>query len=108
MSYSLNILKLSMDHSSLDSNAWLAGFTEADGYFGVSVTEFKPKSETRKRSQSQRVKCRFVIEQRQFDKSTNSSPRGREAGPLRDRSPRPRGLVNHLWRILLIILVYLY
>jgi hypothetical protein len=54
MSYSLNILparatkvaaargKLSMDHSSLDSNAWLAGFTEADGYFGVSVTEFKP------------------------------------------------------------------
>jgi LAGLIDADG DNA endonuclease family protein len=85
MSYSLNILparatnvaaargKLSMDHSSLDSNAWLAGFTEADGYFGVSVTEFKPKSETRKRSQSQRVKCRFVIEQRQFDKSTNSS-----------------------------------
>ena len=108
MSYSLNILKLSMDHSSLDSNAWLAGFTKADGYFGVSVTEFKPKYETRKRSQSQRVKCRFVIEQRQFDKSTNSSPRGREAGPLRDRSPRPRGLVNHLWRILLIILVYLY
>jgi hypothetical protein len=43
MSYSLNILKLSMDHSSLDSNAWLAGFTKADGYFGVSVTEFKPK-----------------------------------------------------------------
>jgi hypothetical protein len=42
MSYSLNILKLSMDHSSLYSNAWLAGFTEADGYFGVSVTEFKP------------------------------------------------------------------
>ena len=71
--YSLNILKFSIDHSALDSNAWLAGFAEADGYFGVLVTEFKPKSENRKRSQSRRVKCRFVIEQRQFDKSTNSS-----------------------------------
>lgn len=70
---SLNIPKLPIDSSSLDSNAWLAGFTEADGYFGVVITEFKPKSETRKRSQSRRVKCRFVIEQRQFDKSTNSS-----------------------------------
>jgi LAGLIDADG endonuclease len=103
MSYSLKILparathvaaargKLSMDHSSLDSNVWLAGFTEADGYFGVSVTEFKPKSETHKRSQSQRVKCRFVIEQRQFDKSTNSSPRGREARPLKGPVTPPPG-----------------
>jgi hypothetical protein len=70
---SLNILKLPIDNSTLDNNAWLAGFTEADGYFGVFVKEFKPKSETRKRSQSRSVKCRFAIEQRQFDKPTNSS-----------------------------------
>lgn len=57
----------------MDSNAWLAGFTEADGYFGVVISEFKPKSDTRKRSKSRTVKCRFVIEQRQFDKPTNSS-----------------------------------
>jgi hypothetical protein len=70
---SLNILKLPIDNSTLDNNAWLAGFTEADGYFGVFVKEFKPKSKTRKRSQSRSVKCRFAIEQRQFDKPTNSS-----------------------------------
>ena len=69
---SLNISKLPLDFSPLDSNAWLAGFTEADGYFGVVITEFKPKSDTRKRSKSRTVKCRFVIEQRQFDKPTNS------------------------------------
>jgi hypothetical protein len=70
---SLNILKLPIDDLTLDNNAWLAGFTETDGYFGVFVKEFKPKSETRKRSQSRSVKCRFAIEQRQFDKPTNSS-----------------------------------
>lgn len=49
---------------------WLAGFTEADGHFGVYISEFKPKSETRKRSASRRVKCRFVIGQRQMDRPT--------------------------------------
>lgn len=73
LKYSLNIPKLPIDTSELDSNAWLAGFTEADGYFGVFISEFKPKSETRKRSQSRRVKCRFVIEQRQIDKPTGLS-----------------------------------
>lgn len=70
---SLEIPKLPIDNSSLDDNAWLAGFTEADGYFGVFISEYKPKSEDRKRSQSRRVKCRFAIEQRQFDRPTNSS-----------------------------------
>jgi LAGLIDADG endonuclease len=40
---------------------------------GVSITESKPKSDTRQRSQSRRVRCRFTIEQRQFDRPTNSS-----------------------------------
>ena len=71
--YSKNISKLPVDISPLDLNAWLAGFTEADGYFGVSISEFKPKSETRKRSQSRRVKCRFIIEQRQIDRPTGLS-----------------------------------
>ena len=70
---SLEISKLPIDNSSLESNAWLSGFTEADGYFGVFISEFKPKSEDRKRSESRRVKCRFAIEQRQFDRPTNSS-----------------------------------
>lgn len=73
LSESLHIYKLPIDNSTLDNNAWLAGFTEADGYFGVFIKEFKPKSEDRKRSQSRSVKCRFAIEQRQFDKPTNSS-----------------------------------
>ena len=38
--YSLNIFKLPINNSSLDSNAWLTGLTEADGYFGVIITEF--------------------------------------------------------------------
>lgn len=37
------------------------------------ITDTKPKSETRKRSQSRRVKCRFGLEQRQFDKPTGLS-----------------------------------
>lgn len=73
LSESLDIYKLPIDISALDNNSWLAGFTEADGYFGVFIKEFKPKSEDRKRSQSRSVKCRFAIEQRQFDKPTNSS-----------------------------------
>jgi hypothetical protein len=44
-----------------------------DEYFGSQISEAKPKSETRKRSQSRRVKCRFTIGQRQFDKPTGIS-----------------------------------
>ena len=63
----------------------------------MSVTEFKPKSDTRKRSQSQRVKCRFVIEQRQFDKSTNSSPRGREARPIKGTGHPAPGVLSIIY-----------
>jgi hypothetical protein len=54
------ITKLPLNVSPLDSNGWLTGFTEADGDFGVSITESKPKSDTRQRSQSRRVRCRFT------------------------------------------------
>ena len=56
--FSMTIVKLPIDKSPLNNNSWLAGFAEADAYFGVSMIDFKPKSETRKRSQSRRVKCR--------------------------------------------------
>lgn len=32
-----NIEKLSMDKSELDSNAWLAGFTDSDGNFYIQL-----------------------------------------------------------------------
>jgi hypothetical protein len=71
--HSLNIAKLPLNTSPLDNNAWFPGFTEVDGFFGIITSEAKPKSETRKRSQSRRVKCRFTIGQRQFDKPTGLS-----------------------------------
>lgn len=37
--YNLNINILSMDNSSLDSNAWLSGFIEADASFGIRHTQ---------------------------------------------------------------------
>jgi hypothetical protein len=37
LSESLDISKLPIDISALDNNSWLAGFTEADGYFGVFI-----------------------------------------------------------------------
>jgi len=57
----LNIYKLPIDLSSLESNIWLAGFTKADKHFNVVIREFKPKSETIKRSQSKSVRCKFYI-----------------------------------------------
>jgi hypothetical protein len=35
--HSLNIAKLPLNTSPLDSDAWFAGFTEADGYFGITI-----------------------------------------------------------------------
>lgn len=71
--HNLNIIKSPIDISDLGSNAWLAGFTEADGYFGVKITEFRLKTENDKRSRSEKIKCKFVIEQRQMDKATGLS-----------------------------------
>nr|QBG64931.1 LAGLIDADG endonuclease [Cordyceps cicadae] len=33
-----NVLKLPLDTSSLDSNAWLAGFIDTDGHFSIKLT----------------------------------------------------------------------
>lgn len=34
----VNIIKLPLDTSSLDSNAWLAGFIDTDGHFSIKLT----------------------------------------------------------------------
>jgi hypothetical protein len=50
-----SIPKLELDNSEIDSNAWLAGFVDADGHFSVRATP-------------QKVECKIEICQRQVDK----------------------------------------
>ncbi len=71
--YSLNIAESLLDTSSFGDNSWFAGFTEADGHFGIKYVESKPKSETRKRSISESVSLKFRLDQRAYDKPTSSN-----------------------------------
>ena len=71
--YSLNIAESLLDTSNFGDNSWLAGFTEADGHFGINYVESKPKSETRKRSVSESVSLKFRLDQRAYDKPTSSN-----------------------------------
>jgi len=57
----------------LASNGWFAGFTEADGHFGVKIVESKPKSDIRKKSVSDNISLKFRLDQRSFDKPNQSS-----------------------------------
>nr|AVP25185.1 hypothetical protein [Pertusaria plittiana] len=41
---------LDVDSSSMDSNSWLAGFTDADGYFSITVYDGKNKNKVVKTS----------------------------------------------------------
>lgn len=70
--YYLEIPQSILDCSDLTFNSWFAGFTEADGHFGVKIVETKPKSDTRKRSVSENISLRFRLDQRSFDKPNNS------------------------------------
>ena len=45
----------------------------ADGYFGVKIIEAKPKSDTRKRSVSENISLRFILNQRSYYKPNKSS-----------------------------------
>ena len=60
----LNMTKNLIDFSSLDDNAWLSGFIEADGHFAVrgSITSKYP-----------RVECKFELTQRQNDHNGKSN-----------------------------------
>jgi len=71
--YSLDTPKSLLDNSNLAENSWFTGFTESDGYFGIIYHEKKDKSDTRKRSSSERVILKFILSQRSFDKPTSCS-----------------------------------
>jgi len=71
--YDLNIPESQLCNSNYLDNSWLAGFTEADGHFGIKYVEKKEKSETRKRSVSENISLRFRLDQRAYDKTTSSS-----------------------------------
>ena len=59
-----NLSKMTVCISSLDNNAWLAGFSEADANFYVRVSQLKTKS---------RVAFRYALDQRMFDPVTLES-----------------------------------
>lgn len=56
--FKLNIEKLDIDNSFIDSNSWLSGFIDADGHFSVrtTISSTYPK-----------IECKFELSQRQFD-----------------------------------------
>ena len=54
----LNILKKPLNTSSLDSDAWLSGFIEADGHFSIRTTITSKYS---------KIECKFELSQRQKD-----------------------------------------
>jgi len=71
--YKTSIGPSALDTTSLSSNSWLAGFTEADGNFYIKIIEPKIKSDTCKRSISESMSLVFRLDQRAFDKPTVSS-----------------------------------
>jgi len=56
--YSLDINRLELDKSPINSNSWFTGFIDADGHFSVrtTVTSIYPK-----------IECKFELSQRQVD-----------------------------------------
>jgi hypothetical protein len=56
-----NINKLNLDQSPIDSNAWLAGFTDGDGNFSINLIDRKKNGNIT----SKRVQTFFRIELRQ-------------------------------------------
>jgi len=62
-----NIIKLPLDTSNLADNAWLAGMTDADGNFHISLEGVYGLNGSTVRG---RVKCTFSIAQRLIDKAT--------------------------------------
>jgi LAGLIDADG endonuclease len=65
-----NIKKLPLDNSNIESNSWLAGFTDADGHFQISLEGAYGLNKYLSRG---RVKCIFSIKQRVIDKPTGNS-----------------------------------
>ena len=59
----MNIPKISLNSSPLESNAWLSGFIEADGHFSVRTTTI---------SKNPKVECKFELSQSQNDHNSRS------------------------------------
>lgn len=68
----LNLNKYPVQTQDFSKDAWLAGFTDADGSFGI-IYEKKELDELGKVIRKRRVACRFRIDQRMFDPDTNES-----------------------------------
>ena len=62
--FKINIEKLNIDNSFIDSNSWLSGFIDADGHFSVRTTikSIYPK-----------IECKFELSQRQLDHNKQSN-----------------------------------
>ena len=71
--YSLDTPESLLDNSNLVNNSWFTGFTESDGHFGIKYLERRAKSDTRKRSASESVTLKFILNQRLFDKPSSLS-----------------------------------
>jgi hypothetical protein len=64
----LNIIKKSLNNSSLLDNSWLSGFIEADGHFNVRNTDINRLKNTKPK-----VECKFELSQRQNDHRGNNN-----------------------------------
>jgi len=65
-----NIVKLPLDSSSLDSNAWLAGFIDTDGHFSIKLTGSYGSDASVARG---RVQCVFSLNQSELNRVTGES-----------------------------------
>ena len=63
--YNMNISKLPLDKSNINSNAWLAGMTDSDGCFHISI--YTPKS------RNVRIICSYTLTQRKIDEPLSLS-----------------------------------
>jgi len=65
-----NLLKLPLDNSSLDSNAWLAGFIDCDGNFSIKLSGCYSSDDSDVRG---RVQCVFSLNQSELNRVTKES-----------------------------------
>lgn len=65
-----NLLKLPLDNSNLESNAWLAGFIDADGNFSIKLTGDYASGDSSVRG---RVQCVFTLNQSELNRVTLES-----------------------------------
>ena len=63
---------LDNSNSNIWDNSWFTGFTESDGHFRTKYLERNTKSDICKRSVSDSVTLRFILNQRLLDKPTSS------------------------------------